>query len=440
VQTSVEVSHSEKVVVTVAPERDGGGFVAAFDRKRLEKAKAEAVVLRSVIRAMASSASKREALTRAIEVVREQLPLARIACFELKGQALTCEASCGLQPAEREATVALQGLPNCLLTLAWAQQRQLHFPRLSRTTLRPPFELEDDAAVLVLPMGARTPRGLVCVSAPSESLNEGSIRLLQGLVDAIGAVIDVAVIEASAARAMEVATQRDRLATIGQLVAGVAHEINNPLAFLKSNLNSLRVDLDEIKGLKHGAVNEANEIVAESLEGVSRIEIIVQALKGTSRKKDERVRFDPGRAVAEAITIFKGAHKQDCDVDSSCLTQLPEVMGSPSALGQVTLNLLQNGLDAMNARERKQRKLVVASRVDANAIHLSFRDHGTGIPLEVQKRMFDAFYTTKEPGKGTGLGLAICKEIAESMGGHLAFTTGPDGTCFELAIPVSAVD
>ncbi len=437
VQTSVEVSHSEKVVVTVAPERDGGGFVAAFDRKRLEKAKAEAVVLRSVIRAMASSASKREALTRAIEVVREQLPLARIACFELKGQALTCEASCGLQPAELEATVALQGLPNCLLTLAWAQQRQLHFPRLSRTTLRPPFELEDDAAVLVLPMGARTPRGLVCVSAPSESLNEGSIRLLQGLVDAIGAVIDVAVIEASAARAMEVATQRDRLATIGQLVAGVAHEINNPLAFLKSNLHSLKA---EIADLRQGPVplppsaGELEEIVTESIEGVSRIETIVQALKGTARRRDEKVRFDCSRAVQEALTIFKGAKKSECEIVSA-IPLLPELIGSPSALGQVLLNLMQNGLDAMTTVERKRRKLEVRAMSESGRVRITVRDHGTGIPVDVQRRMWEAFYTTKEVGKGTGLGLSICKEIAEEMGGWMEFETGPDGTAFHVLLP-----
>jgi len=284
----------------------------------------------------------------------------------------------------------------------------------------------------------RSARGVLTV-ATREGLSDSLLRLCLALADAIGAVLDLASLENEAARAREVATQRDRLATIGQLVAGVAHEINNPLAFLKSNLNSLRVDLDDWRGGKAGPfTDEADEIVAESLEGVSRIETIVQALKSTSRKKDERVRFDPGRAVAEAITIFRGAHKQDCDLDCAGLTQLPEVMGSPSALGQVTLNLLQNGLDAMGSLEPRRRKLVVSSRVDASAIHLSFRDHGTGIPLEVQKKMFDAFFTTKDPGKGTGLGLAICKEIVEQMGGAITFVTGSDGTCFELKLPVDA--
>jgi signal transduction histidine kinase len=437
VQTSVEVSAAERVVVTVAPDRAGDGFVASFDRRRLEKAKAEAAVLRAVIRAMAASSSKKEALARAIEVVREHLPLARIACFELKGQALECEASGGLLPAERQQVIALESRPDCLLNLAWAQQRQLHVPSLSRTTLKLPFTCDDEAAVLVLPMGARTPRGLVCVSAPAETLNEGAIRLLQGLVDAIGAVSDVAVIEASAARAMEVATQRDRLATIGQLVAGVAHEINNPLAFLKSNLHSLKA---EIADLREGPVPlppsaaEIEEIVTESIEGVSRIETIVQALKGTARRRDEKIRFDCSRAVQEALTIFKGAKKSECEIVAA-IPLLPELIGSPSALGQVILNLMQNGLDAMSGVERKRRKLEVRAVAEEGRVRLTVRDHGTGIPLEVQRRMWEAFYTTKEVGKGTGLGLSICKEIAEEMGGWMEFETGPDGTSFHVVLP-----
>ena len=128
-------------------------------------------------------------------------------------------------------------------------------------------------------------------------------------------------------------------------------------------------------------------------------------------------------------------------MDVECtLGRLPEVIGSPSALGQVTLNLMQNGMDAMSGLDRKKRKLQVSGRSTETHVVIAVRDHGTGIPLDVQKRMFDAFFTTKDPGKGTGLGLAICKEIAEGLGGALTFTTGSDGTCFELAIPLDLTD
>ncbi len=139
------------------------------------------------------------------------------------------------------------------------------------------------------------------------------------------------------------------------------------------------------------------------------------------------------------MTIFRGAHKQNVDVVCS-LSRLPEVMGSPSALGQITLNLMQNGVDAMAELPRKKRKLEITAKQDATTVTIAVRDYGTGIPIEVQKRMYDAFFTTKEPGKGTGLGLAICKDIAEGMGGKLTFTTGPDGTCFEVSVPVDQSD
>ncbi len=439
VETCVEVSHSERIVVTVAPDRAATGWIVSFDRRRLERARAEATVLRAVIQAMAASGSKREAITRAIAVVRDQLPLARIANFEIAGNELRCEGSGGLGAEERELIVPL-GRKDCLLHLAWIQRRQLHLPELTRSTLRLPFECEPGASVFVLPTGARQPRGLLCVSAPPSMLNEVAIRLVQGLADAIGAVTDVAVIEASAARALEVATQRDRLATIGQLVAGVAHEINNPLAFLKSNLHSLKseiADLRESHAPLPASAGELEEIVSESIEGVSRIETIVQALKGTARRRDEKVRFDCSRAIQEAITIFKGAKKSECEI-LAVISLLPEVVGSPSALGQVMLNLMQNGLDAMSVVERKQRKLEVRASVEGERVRVTVRDHGTGIPTDVQQRMWDAFYTTKDVGKGTGLGLSICKEIVGEMGGWLEFETGPTGTAFHLLLPEAA--
>jgi C4-dicarboxylate-specific signal transduction histidine kinase len=225
------------------------------------------------------------------------------------------------------------------------------------------------------------------------------------------------------------------LATIGQLVAGVAHEINNPLAFLKSNLNSLKQEVADLR-LQHGSVQlgEFDEIVAESIDGVGRIETLVQALKGTARNRNEKIRFDPARAVNEAVTIFRGAKKSECEIVCE-LTPLPEVLGSPSALGQVVLNLLQNGLDAMSTVERPRRKLELRAQLAGEFVSVTVRDYGTGIPLHVQARMYDAFFTTKGVGKGTGLGLSICKEIAEGLGGRLEFVSDGQGTTFELVIP-----
>jgi C4-dicarboxylate-specific signal transduction histidine kinase len=436
IQTAMELTGTDRVQVAVAPDRTPGTYLVVLDRQRLERARTEASVLRGVLKAVASTSSREEALQKALETVHSALSATHLAFFELDEARLrlACVASSGLSPDEITDAVALRNNADTSLLAATLQYGQpITLPDLSKHEGQVPFRTGTGLKAVMYPVRGRGSQGVLYVST-RDTLTDGFLRLCAALADAVGAVLDLATLEREANRAREVATQRDRLATIGQLVAGVAHEINNPLAFLKSNLHSLRVDLDDLRAGKIDPMSEVNEIVTESLEGVSRIETIVQALKGTARKKDERIRFEPTRAVNEAITIFRGAHKQDCDIDCSGLTPIPEVMGSPSALGQVTLNLLQNGLDSMSTFERRKRKLVICSKVDGDRLVISYRDHGTGIPLDVQKRMFDAFYTTKDPGKGTGLGLAISKEIAESMGGSLTFTTGSDGTCFELTL------
>jgi C4-dicarboxylate-specific signal transduction histidine kinase len=440
IQSGLELSGSERVQVSVAPDRSPRMFMVVLDRQRLEKARSEASVLRAVLKAIASSTTRRQALQRALEAVHSALSATHLAFFELDKLAaqFTCAAWSGLSELEVAEAVALEN-DEQQSVLAVALLRPVTLPEISQCALPLPFRKEAGLAAVLLPVKGRSSRGVLYLST-REGLSEGLLRLCHALGDAIGAVLDLAALEQEANRAREVATQRDRLATIGQLVAGVAHEINNPLAFLKSNLNSLRGDLDDLReGKSTSPMEEVDDMVAESLEGVSRIETIVQALKGTARKKDERIRFEPGRAVNEAVTIFRGAHKQNVDVEcASC--RLPEVMGSPSALGQITLNLMQNGLDAMSDTPRKKRKLEITLRQEASVVVIGVRDHGTGIPLEVQKRMYEAFFTTKDPGKGTGLGLAICKDIAEGMGGKLSFTTGPDGTCFEVTVPIDEAD
>lgn len=438
IKTALELSGAERLQVSVAPDRVPGSWLVVLDRQRLEKARTEVSVLRAVLKAIASSATRQEALTRALEAVHGALSASHLAFFELDPLAthFTCVAWSGLEGAVHDAAALQNDADRSILAAALRFSRVMTLPELSRVDAAVPFRKEPGMAALVLPVAGRSTRGVLYVST-RDSLGESLLRLSNALADAIGAVLDLSTLEQEAARAREVASQRDRLATIGQLVAGVAHEINNPLAFLKSNLHSLRTDLAE---LQQAPDSEVSEIVSESLDGVLRIEAIVQALKGTARRKDEKVRFDPAKAIGEAITIFRGAHKQDCDIDCAQLTRLAEVQGSPSALGQVALNLMQNGLDAMTSSPRGKRKLEIAGRVEGPYAIVSFRDWGPGIPLEVQRRMFDAFFTTKDPGKGTGLGLAICKEIAESMHGALTFTTGSDGTCFELKLPLLGDD
>jgi PAS domain S-box-containing protein len=246
-------------------------------------------------------------------------------------------------------------------------------------------------------------------------------------------------LEAELRRAQQIAAERERLATIGQLTAGVAHEINNPLAYVKGNLGSMR---ELVAGLQERlqpgselgpTAEELAEIVRECLEGVNRVAAIVQALKGMSRHRpNERVRFDPGRAAAEAVMVFQGAKQGSCHI--SCeLPSLPYVLGSPGALSQVILNLLENGLDAM----RGEGALVLRGEADDHRVRLSVADSGSGIPPEVGRRIYEPFFTTKEVGKGTGLGLYICHQLIELMGGQICYRSGATGTTFTVELPIA---
>jgi signal transduction histidine kinase len=414
-------------------------YLVVLDRQKLEKARNEASVLRAVLRAISSGQSRKDALQRALDTVLASVPVGHLAFFELDSsyKLFICAASAGVSAVD---LARLEPIPNepahALMAVALQHKKPVHVADLSLAPGKMPFGGSKGLSAVMVPVGSRGSSGVLYVSALPDVLNEGVLRVVQALGDAIGAVLDLVALEAEAARAREVATQRDRLATIGQLVAGVAHEINNPLAFLKSNLFSLKAEVEDLVGRQGGAepLTEVNEIVSESLEGVSRIEAIVQALKGTARKTQEKIRFDPGKAAGEAITIFRGAKKSECEIDFQ-FANLGEVVGSPSAVGQVVLNLLQNGLDAMSGLERRARRLEVRARCVDERIVMSVKDAGCGIPDDVQRRMFDAFYTTKDPGKGTGLGLYICKEIIEGMGGTLRYTTGPTGTTFEFELP-----
>ncbi|MBL9037559.1 MAG: HAMP domain-containing histidine kinase [Archangium sp.] len=440
-QAQFELGHGERLQVAIAPDRVPRQFLVVLDRQKLERARAEASVLRAVLKAVGNSTSRNDAVRKALDAVRASMPVSHLALFEPDATgALICTAATGVAEAE---LAALEPIPRdaaqSVLAMGLHGQHMVPPVDIGRSA-KVPFQTAPGLAVVVMPVGSRGPRGVLYVAAMPDTLNEGALRLVQALSDAIAALIEIAALESEASKARELASQQDRLATIGQLVAGVAHEINNPLSFLKSNLHSLKEEVDGLKDREpreRSELDEVDDIVSESLIGVTRIQTLVRALQGTARSRDEHVRFDPARAIAEAVTIFRGAKKAEVEVVAD-LALVPEVTGSPSALGQVVLNLLQNGLDAMSTVPRSRRRLEVTVSTIDDAVRLTVRDFGTGIPPDVQRRMYEAFFTTKAVGKGTGLGLSICRDLVDAMHGRIEFTTGPDGTTFVLTLPAAS--
>jgi PAS domain S-box-containing protein len=244
-------------------------------------------------------------------------------------------------------------------------------------------------------------------------------------------------LEAAFQRAQAAAVSQDRLAALGLLAAGVCHEINNPLAFIKANIDAVGRYAGELEARDDEQlaeiVSDLHDMVGECRDGLDRIAGIVQALRDLSRNRSgESLPFDPAREIQSAVTIFRGATKATCPVTVE-VPELPRVLGSPGTLGQVVLNLLTNGFDAMGGKGQ----LEVRAEDTGTAVRLSVRDHGPGIPSETAPHVFEPFFTTKEVGKGTGLGLHICREIVTHMGGEISFETGPTGTTFVVSLPAA---
>lgn len=255
--------------------------------------------------------------------------------------------------------------------------------------------------------------------------------------------------------------QQEKMASIGQLAAGVAHEINNPIGFIKSNLGTLGKYAERLRGFIEvqseavgasapadiaEAVGEARrrlkvdyvladlpKLIAESSEGTERVRIIVQNLKSFSRVDEaERQRVDLNLCIESAITISWNELKYKATLVRD-FGDLPPVTCYPQQLNQVFLNLLVNAAHAIEGRG----EIAVRSWREGGFACVAIADTGSGIPGEIRNRIFEPFFTTKEVGKGTGLGLSISYEIVAQHGGTIEVESEPGrGATFTVRLPI----
>jgi signal transduction histidine kinase len=231
--------------------------------------------------------------------------------------------------------------------------------------------------------------------------------------------------------------QSEKLATVGRLAASVMHEINNPLAFVRSNVDFIQTEM-LAQPLRAEVRAELEEVLTETRSGVLRIQQIVADLKGFSRMDAEEA--SPcalAGVVADAARLaavrFKHVARLKVDVPAT----LPEVFVTPQRLTQVLLNLLVNASDALEGRGVAQGEIQVLGEVVDSRVVLRVEDNGPGFPPEVLSRLFEAFFTTKGPEKGTGLGLSISRELVERFGGTLHAENRPEGGArLRIELPV----
>ena len=232
----------------------------------------------------------------------------------------------------------------------------------------------------------------------------------------------------------------DRLASVGRLAAGVGHEINNPLAYILSNLRYVHQELRELLGAPSEDVRlEMIAALAEAEEGAERVRLIVQDLKTLARPDD--VALGPVNVAAVVRSSMKMARHEaherarlveECD-------GVPPVQANAARLGQVFLNLLINAAHAIEPGRARDNEIRVRAHLSApRRVTVEVHDTGAGIAPEHLRRIFDPFFTTKPVGVGTGLGLSVCHRIITSLGGDIRVESEPGrGTCFFVTLPVA---
>ncbi len=267
--------------------------------------------------------------------------------------------------------------------------------------------------------------------------------------------------------------QAHRLEAVGQLAAGIAHEINTPIQYLGDNLRFLsdcfkerQAALNKYEQLRQAAVagtipaglldelqrdidkadleylgDEIPKAISQSLNGVERVAAIVRAMKGFAHPgQEQKAAADLNKALADSVLVASNELKYVADVETH-FGDLPPIACHLAGLNQVFLNLLVNAADAIRdvvkGTGTKGRIEVRTSRTEDQVV-ISISDTGSGIPASVQTRIFDPFFTTKEVGRGTGQGLSIARKIVvEKHGGRISFEpNGSQGTIFTIHLPI----
>jgi two-component system NtrC family sensor kinase len=226
-----------------------------------------------------------------------------------------------------------------------------------------------------------------------------------------------------------------KLASVGELAAGIAHEINNPVAIMVEEAGWIEDLLEEEEFGESENLEEFSRAVEQIQRQGNRCKEITHKLLSFARKTESGMQdIDVNKLIEEIVSLSaQRAKYSNISVDVNLQRGLPHVGGSQSELQQVFLNLINNALDAMG---NKGGRLQVSSFGEGKNVVVEISDEGSGIPQANLSRIFDPFFTTKPVGKGTGLGLSICYGIIKKMGGEIDVRSEVQkGSTFRVRIP-----
>lgn len=240
--------------------------------------------------------------------------------------------------------------------------------------------------------------------------------------------------------------QSSKLSALGQMVAGITHEINTPLAYVKAVFelikermtpvyqNSVAADQDE--EAEEARREELQILLDDGLHGLEEISTLIRTMKNFSRiDKGQIESFSIEEGIESALLIARPQLKYVADVKCE-FDSVPEIMGSASQLRQVLLNLIVNAGQAMKVMDRRGVLTMRTRLTSSDTVQIDVCDNGPGIPEDIVGKVFDPFFTTKPVGEGTGMGLSICYRIIENHGGTIAVSSKPGkGTIFTITLP-----
>ncbi len=222
-------------------------------------------------------------------------------------------------------------------------------------------------------------------------------------------------------RTQEALRVRDRLASVGTLAAGVAHEINNPLTYVIANLSYALTVMEELKQENRFGpdLKDFEEALIEAQDGAERVKSIVRDLKTFARSDTDSIGVLDVNSVLESSLKMVANEIRHAARLSLELDNVPAVLGNESKLGQVFINLLVNAVQALPEGKALSNEISIRTKSEEDGVTITVADSGCGMSEETASRAFDPFYTTKKVGVGTGLGLCICHNIVNSMGGDI---------------------
>jgi PAS domain S-box-containing protein len=358
-----------------------------------------------------------------------------------------------LRTSRHELRQLIERLPDGVLLhregiVTWANAallEMLGFDRVEQVVGRNVLEFmpEEDRAAIVAWIARSLPNQVTDERLEYRMLrSDGSIRRVQAstmpTVELEGTPVRLVVLRdvTEHHRLHEQLALGDRMASLGRLAAGVAHEINNPLAYMHTSLEVAARDLAALSDPRSANIAES---IARAKDGAERVRGIVRDLKMLSRAEDE-----PSEAVDLAALLDSTLSLAANAIGPKARVirrygDAPRARATRGRLGQLFLNLLLNAADAIPEGAPDRHEIRVTTRSDAaGRAVVEITDTGVGIPPELAERVFDPFVTTKAVGAGTGLGLAICHRVVTQLGGEITFESAPGrGTTFRVTLPAS---